>query len=174
MEQTKRLSRSKSAPVLIAVLAVLLLIAFKYAAASSPLSEVSKELGVELPAAAQILSGGDEHGGFHGDGRAWYEIDTADAAFDPLPEGWNPLPLSEDARTAFYGSTVTVDGTETTILPSIPEGAALPEVTNGCWFFLDRQGTEGSVFDESRFSVNFTAALYDADTGILYYLKLDT
>lgn len=172
MEQTKKLSRPITALVLAIALMVLLLTAFKWA--SSPLREISKELGIELPAAAQIISGGDNHGGFHGDGRTWYEIDTAGAAFDPLPEGWNPLPLSEDARTAFYGSIVTADGTETTVLSSIPEGAALPEVANGCWFFLDRQGGGGSVFDVSRSSVNFTAALYDADTGRLYYLSLDT
>lgn len=118
MEQTKKLSRPITALVLAITLMVLLLTAFKWA--SSPLREISKELGIELPAAAQIISGGDNHGGFHGDGRAWYEIDTADAAFDPLPEGWNPLPLSADARTAFYGGTTTIGGGRVDILPAVP------------------------------------------------------
>ena len=172
MGQAKKISRLITALVLVIALVVLLLIIF--IRMSSPLDEISKELGIKLPAAARILSGDDNHGGFHGDGRAWYEIDTAGASFDPPPKGWHSLPLCGDARAAFCGGTTTLGGGRADILPAVPDGAVLPEVTNGCWFFLDRQGREGSVFDESRFSVNFTAALYDADTGRLYYLKADS
>lgn len=171
MEQTKKRSRPTAALVLVITLTLLLLVVFKR---TSPLNEISKELGIQLPATARILSGDDNHGGFHGDGYAWYEIDTAGASFDPHPKGWHSLPLYGDARAAFYGGATTIGGVRVDILPAVPDGTALPEVANGCWFFLDRQGGGGSVFDESRFSANFTAALYDTDTGILYYLKLDS
>lgn len=49
-------------------------------------------------------------------------------------------------------------------LPRVPEEAY--------WFFEDRHEGEGTL--TKRGSWNYTAALYDAGTDTLYYLKFDT
>ena len=64
-----------------------------------------------------------------------------------------------------------------TLSPLFPEGS-VPLVERGCWFFLDRHDQATDPADDSglhdRYSWNFTAAIFDADTNVLYYLELDT
>lgn len=54
----------------------------------------------------------------------------------------------------------------------------IPEVENGYWFFYDRHcesmdlSSDASIHQRS--SWNFTLAVYDADTKMLYYFELDT
>lgn len=181
MTQAKKYFRFGATLLLVIALSALLVIAIsvliiylKWSDIPSPMEEISAAVGIEFPASAQILSGSDDHGAFQGDGRAWYEVDTAGTAFDPLPTDWKPLPLSGDAESAFYGSSAIVGDIKRTILPALPKGAKLPEVKNGFWFFDDHCGDECSAFDESRLSLSFTAALYDADTETLYYLDVDS
>ena len=86
---------------------------------------------------------------------------------------WHPLPLSENLSAAVYGWQTETEG----FGPLFPEDM-IPSVENGCWFFLDRHPEATDPADDtdlhSRSSWNFTAAIFDADTGILYYLELDT
>ena len=53
-----------------------------------------------------------------------------------------------------------------------------PEVDQGCYYFRDRHGESQDPTDESglfnRGSWNFTLAIYDSQTGTLYYYELDT
>ncbi len=154
-----------------AVLAVTLLL---HLFEPSPAAAAERALQVDLPRDIQVAHWEDSHGGFHGDGCAYGEFYTLrPGSFDPQAAGWQALPLSKDAETAFYGRTEEENGAVTTYVSPLPEGVAIPAVENGFWWFIDRQeGQSGSVFD--RASCNFTAALWDTDNEVLYYLKLDT
>lgn len=144
--------------------------------------ELSETLGVDLTGAA-ILEENDTHGGFHGDGTTCIALELtapqkeavlAAAAMDPH---WHDLPLSETAEILLYGAE-SANGISGPYLHDGSYTPLVPEITGGCWFFLDRHsGASDGVSDENvlqRSSLNFTIALYDADTGILYYLKMDT
>ena len=163
-----------AASILLASALLLLLIYWKWSHVPSSMDKMSDALGIDFPASAQIVSGSDDHGAFQGQGRAWYEVDIAGADFGPLPADWKPLPLTGDAESAFYGSSAVVGDIQRTILPALPKGAKLPEVTHGYWFFDDHCGDECSAFDESRLSLSFSAAVYDANTETLYYLDVDS
>ena len=54
-----------------------------------------------------------------------------------------------------------------------------PEIENGYYFFMDRQAEENEdKYDDSkvldRGSYNFTVAVYDTDTDVMHYFKMDT
>jgi len=55
---------------------------------------------------------------------------------------------------------------------------AIPEVDNGYYYFRDRHYQSTDPTDDSgvlgRASYNFTIAIYDTDSKILYYMELDT
>jgi len=155
-------------------LAVLAGILFLHLLEPSPVAAAEKALGVDLPRDIQVAHWEDSHGGFHGDGCAYGEFYTLrPGSFDPQAAGWQALPLSKDAETAFYGRTEEENGAVTTDVSPLPEGVAIPAVENGFWRFIDRQeGQSGSVFD--RASRNFTAALWDSDNEVLYFLEIDT
>ena len=57
----------------------------------SPQSVFESETGLTWPSNAVIVSSGDDHGGFHGDGEFHVVFDVDDATLKKLP-GENPLP----------------------------------------------------------------------------------
>ena len=124
----------------------------------------------------EILCNLDTHGGFHGDGD-WsavlrYGSNDLLSALSGHPE-WRPLPLSETLSDALeiYASDM-VEG--------IAFQGPMLSAKHGYYFFLDRQTAADNTApkDESkllsRYSVNFTLAVYDADTSFLYILEADT
>lgn len=123
------------------------------------LSRMGKELGLDL-SAGTLVSFEDDHGGFHGDGTTFAEIDL-DRPVEGLAEvpGWRPLPLSENAERA-----VRICWTE----------AVLPG--KGFYYLYDRQSE--NPYDDTdlhdRYSWNFTIAIYDSQSDWLYYYQLDT
>jgi hypothetical protein len=54
----------------------------------------------------------------------------------------------------------------------------IPEITNGYYYFYDRFEDSSDPLNDSelleRSSYNFTLAIYDADSQILYYCEVDT
>lgn len=59
------------------------------------------------------------------------------------------------------------------------EKMKIPDVKNGYWFYLDRHSEAADKYNEndmynSRYSFNYSVAVYDNDKGILYYYELDT
>lgn len=150
-------------------LALLLLVGCT--ARQEPLESISEVIGVDVTG-GEILEAEDGHGGFHGDG------ETVVAVFVPGLElsadaRWHPLPLSENLSAAVYGRQTEAES----FGPLFPTDA-VPAVEHGYWFFMDRHAASTDPTDDtnlhSRSSWNFTAAIYDTDTGILYYLELDT
>jgi hypothetical protein len=114
----------------------------------------------------------DSHGGFHGDGSA-FTVLTFDAEARQTLEGemggdcWHPLPMTENAAKAV--EYLALDENDTRLIP---------EVEQGYYYFRDRHRESQDPADDSglfdRYSYNFTLAVYDSETGTLYYFELDT
>ncbi|WP_130860959.1 DUF4153 domain-containing protein [Bacilliculturomica massiliensis] len=132
----------------------------------------------------QVIRGMDTHGGFHGDGRTYIEMDYSAAdtelgavlAADP---DWKPLPLTDALQRAVYGQQPDETTYYASLVESPEEGIpAIPPVTRGYYRFVDRSSQSLDPQDDSqlfeRNSYNFTLAIYDEETKILYYFELDT
>lgn len=128
---------------------------------SDPLEKISESLDMDLTGSV-LESYEDTHGGFHGDGETYARI----LLENPAPEcfvGWSRLPLTEDLQKA-------VSRTQS--------GGFLTDIRSGYYYFCDRHSESTDPADDSglltRYSYNYTLAVYDADTGILYYYECDT
>ncbi len=163
-----------------------LLSAAVLAGCAAPPAEASlgKALGLDL-AGCTVCMDSDTHGGFHGDGETaatltWADSSSVEAQI-AQSSAWQPLPLPEELTAVFYGYTYEEDGWSYGWGPLAvdEDGAPLfPAVENGYYFFLDRHSESAAPESPAdlwdRASFNFTAALYDADRGALYYYALDT
>ncbi|MBE6950714.1 MAG: hypothetical protein E7451_05180 [Ruminococcaceae bacterium] len=161
-------------------LAILLFILFLLAgcAEQDPLREISDAIGTDVTGGT-LLEHTDSHGGFLGDGERILCVRLTEEQAAELADGvresefWHPLPLSEELSAAVCGTRTETES----FGPLFPEGA-VPPVENGFWFFRDRHSQSTAPASTAglhdRSSWNFTAAIFDADTSILYYLELDT
>ena len=169
-----------------ALFPALLLSAAALAGCAAPPAEASldKALGLDL-AGCTVRMDSDTHGGFHGDGETaatltWEDGSGVEAQI-AQNSAWQPLPLPAELTAVFYGYAYEKDGWSYSWGPLAvdEDGAPLfPAVENGYYFFLDRHSesadpeSPAALWDRTSF--NFTAALYDADRGALYYYALDT
>ena len=143
-------------------------------------NEISENIGVDL-GNVEYVTRIDTHGGFHGDGSTIISMQLpSESVLEQIQNNtsWNSLPLTENLTAVLYGITegnstigpyITVDDTR---------NPAVPEITNGYYFFLDRHSQSTDSRDDtnvlSRASFNLTIAIYDCDTEMLYYLEFDT
>lgn len=122
----------------------------------------------------------DDHGGFHGDGTAYWEIAFSpeeaaqlEAAL-PVKEGWRPLPVDGDAQALLYGAEEQGHRSGPYLTGQDGE-ALLPPVEEGYWFFYNKQtercDAAGALGQPSQ---NFIAAVYDSQSRTLYCGELDT
>lgn len=118
----------------------------------------------------------DTHGGFHGDGSYYLILDCSENREQALENvsSRNKLTLSENLNLIMYGGEK--DGM--TYGYDLAEKAKMPEVENGYYCFVDRHTESTDSSDDSNLfsqaSFNFSFAVYDSDTNMLYYLELDT
>ena len=86
----------------------------------------------------------DDHGGFHGDGTAYWEIafspEEAAALEKSLQgaQGWQPLPVDGDAQALLYGAERQGHYSGPYLTGQDGE-ALLPPVEEGYWFFYNKQ-----------------------------------
>lgn len=139
-----------------------------------PKRYIARRLNADMTG-AKLIRFDDDHGGFLGDGETIAVIDMSGAGENFLDrvEGWNPLPLSENLQLALYGGNrngLTYDGY------AFLKEKGIPEVTNGFWYFKNRQEDIDWRNDDifSAYSFNFTVAIYDKDTATLYFYEIDT
>ena len=111
---------------------------------------ISQELGIDI-SEGNVQLEDDTHGGFHNDGILRLKVEFPEK-MNTAGEGWQELPMPEDV----------VETCE--MVHEIDE--FLPHTDDGFWFYADRSGGGGAV--------NFTLAVYDSSTDILYYCSLDT
>lgn len=135
------------------------------------LQTISDTIGIDVTDAV-VLTAGETHGGFHGDGETIAKLilsEEAAANIETFSVGmpcWRSLPMTEDARKLC--DLFTDEG-----------GAAfVPDVQEGLFYFFDRHSQSLAPYDMSdvhgRASYNFTLAIYDAENAILYFMELDT
>ena len=107
-----------------------------------------------------VVDESDSHGGFHGDGDYYLILDCSENAEQAkeLIDGWKPLPLTENLQQVM---DMTCSGME-----------------NGVYKFIDRHPDAIDASDDTdlfdRYSYNFSIAVYDLDTDMLYYFEFDT
>ena len=126
----------------------------------------------------------DTHGGFIGDGSYYLILDCSDNRDKALEKvkDWNKLPLSENLNLIMYGGEK--DGVTYSL--DLAEEAKIPKVENGYYIFEDRylenpedrysenRDTKDDSWLFDRGSYNFSIAIYDCDTDIMYYFMYDT
>lgn len=145
--------------------------------------EISKRLSIDC-SGAEITESYDSHGGFLGDGTSFYQLKFSDASQTDIishSTEWKPLPLTDTLQTVAWG----LQDDEHDYAPMIIKDndwdhPLIPHVANGYYFFLDRHSfatdpkDDSVLLDDSRPSYNFTLAIYDTDTNVLYYSGVDT
>lgn len=141
--------------------------------------EISDALGVDVGEGIVVASE-DSHGGFHGDGMYFVTLRFPDGTFlDQTSEvqGWKNLPLSENLTKLVYGIEDDASKIGPYLTKEIGE-PVIPDVQNGCYYFLDRHSKSVDGYDDSdvlnRGSLNLTVAIYDMDTDTLYYVEYDS
>lgn len=112
----------------------------------------------------------DTHGGFHGDGEALVKVYFSDKQAEKFIREinknahWDKLPMEEILQSC--------------ISNNITYEISVPIIENGYWFFLDRHSkatdkyNHNDIFD--RASLNYTIAIFDTDSNVLYIYSLDT
>ena len=136
----------------------------------TPQEIVSKELCVDVSGGTEI-SYEDTHGGFHGDGTTSIVLQFNDSSvLEAIKKAsvWKEFPLDEIMQEIVYGSDMEIDGR-----PAPGPFMQVPEIQNGYYILIDRHSEKDKNILE-RYSFNFTVGLYDADTNIMYFCKLDT
>ena len=134
--------------------------------------EFSRTLGVNQTD-GDAVEEEDTHGGFLGDGdttliltftgenRTALEKEIAGA------DGWKALPLTENLERVVYEDYFGG------LCEDVPQ-----DLTDGWYYFLDRHSEAEDPEDDSglfgRGSYNFTLAIYDKESGVLYCYELDT
>lgn len=115
----------------------------------------------------------DSHGGFHGDGTYFLILDCSKnkELSMKLVKDWKVLPLTENLHTILYGN-------DTYGALLLEEEGSIPVISNGYYYFYDRHSESIDFSDDTellhRYSYNFTLAIYDSDTDIMYYVEFDT
>lgn len=123
-----------------------------------------------------IIDESDSHSGPLGDGSYRLILDCSrnkEKAMENI-KGWARLPLSENLNLIMYGGEK--DGVSYGF--DLAEDAKMPQISNGFYRFYDRHSKSTDSSDDSelfnRYSFNFSLAVYDTDTDILYYFEFDT
>ena len=172
--------------MILSVMAALALIlsACGVGSARGVLDEVAGVLELDL-SGCEVVSSRDSHGGFHGDGTAFAELNCSHTGvLDQIKEdsNWKAFPLDRTAQSLVYGVTEQTGTEETGIMvyqtgPYLTgeEGDPLvPEIREGYYRLIDRHAQAGESDILDRHSFNFTLALYDTETATLYFCELDT
>ncbi len=115
----------------------------------------------------------DTHSGFLGDGDYFAKIKCTDINYNELSKNWKKLPLSNSLKEVIQMEQCNGDGCN-----NVYEKFSIPNTENGYYYFLDRHSESTNKFDDTdlnnRSSWNFTLAIIDETTNIIYYYELDT
>lgn len=128
---------------------------------------IKKNTGVDV-SACKIVRLTNDHGGFLGDGVTFAEADCSGHEADIISginsaKGWKNLPASENSEV---------------IIETLEENYNIESSENGYYYFYDRHSeAENPYSDEevfSRYSYNYTFAVYYTENARLYLYILDT
>ena len=112
----------------------------------------------------------DTHGGFHGDGETLVKIYFSDKQAEKFISKidnnthWNKLPINDILQTCITNKSI--------------EDMSIPFVENGYWFFIDRHSKATNKYNYNdmfnRASSNYSIAIFDMESNVLYIYSLDT
>lgn len=112
----------------------------------------------------------DTHGGFHGDGEAFVKVYFSDKQVEKFirkiekNKNWSKLPMNEILQNC--------------ISNNITDESSVQIIENGYWFFIDRHSetTDKYNYNEifNRASSNYSIAIFDIESNVLYIYSLDT
>ena len=123
----------------------------------------------------KVLKETDSHRGFHGDGDYVLILDCSENKEKALEytKEWEILPLTENLQLLMYGG----EKEDHFYNYNLADASNIPEIKNGYYYFYDRHANSKDTKDDTnifRGSFNFSLALYDLDTDIMYLLEFDT
>ena len=120
----------------------------------------------------EILEEKDTHGGFLGDGDYFARIKCSKIE-DKLNKKWKELPISSELKEVTEMKQCNEKNCK-----DIYERYNIPNIENGYYYFEDRHSESTNKYDDKdinkRSSYNFTFAILDKDTNMIYYYELDT
>ena len=157
------------------------ILVFCFSGCSGTDSKLEKHLELDFPDITEI-SEKDTHGGFHGDGELFIKIKFKDNSLEEQLKEWKQFPLTENLEKAVYGCTENIGEDEEITFASLFSDengiSKIPQIENGYYYFYDRYSESTDPEDDSelfsRYSWNFSLAIYDCDNSTLYYMELDT
>ena len=162
-------------PILLAGLCIVSLIYF-YSPAHEGFEKeiVSEELSIDV-SDGTVEEFWDTRGWF-GDGEVYAEITFEDDSFGEWLEEsdeWHDLPLRGNVGIIAYGGEDDWGDYWSPFITDEYGHRVIPKTENGAYYFADRYGDAhypqgGSEFS-AVYSMNFTFALYDANTRTLYF-----
>lgn len=140
---------------------------------------ICEEIGISLPKDVAIKYE-DSHGGFHGDGvllavvTATNEEDKSELKTILTHVGWRSE-LPEEMYAAFFGGVETIEGVEYPTAGYVHDlELDIPNVKNACFYYKDRYFEQyGEQCTFAPYTQNFTLAVFDLDTNILYFIEGD-
>lgn len=132
---------------------------------------ISEKIGIDI-SGSKIIEKTDTHGGFHGDGMMFAQIEISNKKFEQELKNigkWSKEP-SELTEILLYGneewSPYIVDDNGEPLMKKIE---------NGYYFIInDTDSNEENIEWSEMYSVNAIVAVYDVDNNILYYYEIDT
>lgn len=132
---------------------------------------ISEKIGIDI-SGSKIIEKTDTHGGFHGDGMMFVQIEINNKKFEQELKNtgkWSQEP-SELTEILLYGneewSPYIVDD----------NGKPLMKKIDNRYYFIinDTDSNEEDIEWSEMYSVNAIVAVYDVDNNILYYYEIDT
>ena len=139
---------------------------------NNKLKRISNKIELDI-SKCNIDNEEDTHGGFLGDGHYFIQINCSHAFLEELSSNWKELPLSTELQKATSLKMCENNGCK-----DIYERYSIPNIENGYYYFIDRHNESRDKYDDTnlnnRSSLNYTVALLDIDTNIIYFYELDT
>lgn len=128
---------------------------------------IKKNTGVDV-SECEIVRITDDHGGFLGDGVTFAEVDCSGREADIISEitaasGWKSLPASENLNK---------------VIDMLETNYDIERTESGYYYFYDRHTEATDPYSDeelfSRYSYNYTFAVYYTEAAKLYLYILDT
>lgn len=155
--------------VIILVLIVMMLILNIYSL--MPQKNILKTIDIDNK--CNIKKEINTHSGFNGDGDYFAKIKCNKINYKELSSNWKKLPL-----TSNISEVMKMEQCNGNDCKNVYKKYSIPNVKNGYYYFLDRHSKSKNKYDDSnlnkRSSINFSLAILDTDTNIIYYYELDT
>lgn len=162
------------------ILSVIIILIYIFGGSILNYFSLKNKIKISLPKDSVILVKYDSHGGPHGDGEYYSEIQLSEKGLQKFLKNsnktgkWFSYPLPEDIQKLMYGSQYETEsykiGTKSINIPR--------NIKNGIYYirdrFAERYPNEKDTNILSRHSYNVTISILDIDTKKLYIYELDT